>query len=70
MAFCKKHEVSYDWLLCGDLAGLQRMTREPKVQAGRPDEKWVNFLRVAIDTIPTHQRCAAIAVVMKTAEES
>jgi hypothetical protein len=25
--FCEKHSVSYDWLLCGDLKGLQRMTQ-------------------------------------------
>src|SRR5665647_3837728 len=30
MLFCEKHKVSYDWLLCGDLRGLQRMTREAK----------------------------------------
>ncbi len=30
MPFCKKHKVSFDWLLCGDLRGLQRMTREAK----------------------------------------
>jgi hypothetical protein len=23
--FCNKHNVSYDWLLCGDLKGLLRM---------------------------------------------
>jgi hypothetical protein len=31
MLFCEKHKVSYDWLLCGDLRGLQRMTKEAKV---------------------------------------
>src|SRR5690348_14663773 len=30
MVFCEKHKVSYDWLLCGDLRGLQRMTQEAK----------------------------------------
>jgi hypothetical protein len=25
--FCKKHKVSADWLLCGDLKGLRRMLR-------------------------------------------
>jgi hypothetical protein len=30
MAFCEKHKVSYDWLLCGDLHGLRRMTQEAK----------------------------------------
>ena len=28
MVFCEKHKVNYDWLLCGDLKGLQRMKRE------------------------------------------
>jgi hypothetical protein len=28
MVFCKKHKVSYDWLLCGDLKGLQSMTQD------------------------------------------
>lgn len=31
-AFCEKHKISLDWLLCGDLAGLQRMTRERKLR--------------------------------------
>ena len=30
MEFCKKHKVSMDWLLCGDLQGLRRMTQEAK----------------------------------------
>jgi hypothetical protein len=30
MAFCEKHQVSLDWLLYGDLRGLQRMTKEAK----------------------------------------
>jgi hypothetical protein len=25
LAFCKKHDVSMDWLMAGDLKGLQRM---------------------------------------------
>ncbi len=28
MLFCEKHKVSCDWLLCGDLQGLRRMTRD------------------------------------------
>lgn len=28
MLFCEMHKVSYDWLFCGDLRGLQRMTQE------------------------------------------
>ena len=70
MAFCEKHKVSYDWLLCGDLAGLQRMTREHKAQAGgRLDDKWVNFLRIALITIPPHHRRAAFERVRKIAEQ-
>ena len=32
VAFCEKHKVSLDWLLCGDLKGLQRMTQEAKAE--------------------------------------
>jgi hypothetical protein len=52
MAFCEKHRVSYDWLLCGDLGGLRRMMREHKAQAGGPNDKWVMFLRAALEAIP------------------
>jgi hypothetical protein len=34
LAFCKNHEVSVDWLMFGDLKGLQRMTQERR--AGKP----------------------------------
>jgi hypothetical protein len=27
MVFCEKYKVSYDWILCGDLQGLRRMTQ-------------------------------------------
>jgi hypothetical protein len=30
MVFCEKHNVNFDWILCGDLKGLQRMTSERK----------------------------------------
>jgi hypothetical protein len=30
VAFCEKHKVSLDWLLCGDLQGLHRMTKAAK----------------------------------------
>jgi hypothetical protein len=33
--FCDKHKISLDWLLCGDLKGLQRMTNE--VKSGPPE---------------------------------
>ena len=67
--FCEKHNVSYDWLLGGELAGLQRMTREHKDRAGGPEGKWINFLRVALETIPPQHRRAAIDGAMKIAEQ-
>ena len=33
--FAKKYRVSYDWLLYGDLKGLQRMTRERSARSGK-----------------------------------
>ena len=44
--FCKKYKVSYDWLLCGDLKGLQQMKHErvfkpaPAATAERLAEKY------------------------------
>jgi hypothetical protein len=32
VAFCDKHKISLDWLLYGDLKGLQRMTQEAKAE--------------------------------------
>ncbi|MDQ1387461.1 MAG: hypothetical protein QOF56_915 [Acidobacteriaceae bacterium] len=32
MAFCEKHKISMDWLLCGGLQGLRRMTQEAKAK--------------------------------------
>jgi hypothetical protein len=51
MVFCKKHKVSFDWLLCGDLKGLQRMKHErvfqpepaPAATAERLAEKYRNL---------------------------
>jgi hypothetical protein len=33
MAFCEKHKISMDWLLCGDPQGLRRMTKEAKAES-------------------------------------
>jgi hypothetical protein len=32
LVFCKKHKVSFDWLLAGDLKELKRMTQERALQ--------------------------------------
>ena len=66
MAFCEKHKVSCDWLLCDDLACLQRMTRERK-RAAEPDEKWVRFLGAALETVPPNLCRDAIEAAMKIA---
>jgi hypothetical protein len=52
MAFCKKHQVSADWLLTGDLKALQRMTQEAKAQPRfrvgmTPDEFKEAFYRLS-----------------------
>jgi hypothetical protein len=38
MAFCEKHKISMDWLLCGDLQGLHRMTKEAKAESAELTE--------------------------------
>jgi hypothetical protein len=47
MVFCEKYKVSYDWILCGDLRGLQKMSQsvrtdqaERKEVASRMVEKY------------------------------
>jgi hypothetical protein len=45
MVFCKKHKVSFDWLLCGDLKGLQSM-KQCKKQGMTPDEQRAEILRL------------------------
>jgi hypothetical protein len=35
MVFCEKYNVSFDWILCGDLRGLRRMAQ--KAFADRPE---------------------------------
>jgi hypothetical protein len=47
MDFCKKHDVSLDWLLCGDLKGLQRMKAWKK--AGMtPEERRAEIARLVL----------------------
>jgi hypothetical protein len=44
MAFCEKHKISMDWLLCGDLKGLQRMTKEAKAEPAPDDGPYRDLL--------------------------
>jgi len=36
VAFCDKHKIGMDWLLCGDLQGRLRMARYEIAQRSRP----------------------------------
>jgi hypothetical protein len=57
VAFCKKHDVSLDWLMDGDLKGLQRMKAWKK--AGMtPDEQRAEILRLFFALAPDTQRLA------------
>jgi hypothetical protein len=44
LAFCKKHDVSMDWLMDGSLKGLQRM-KQWKKAGMTPDEQRAEILR-------------------------
>jgi hypothetical protein len=55
--FCIKHDVSLDWLMDGDLKGLQRMKAWKK--AGMtPDEQRAEILRLFFALAPDTQRLA------------
>lgn len=59
--FCKKHDVSLDWLMYGDLKGLQRMKRwakeDPDVQTARILRKFhalkPSYKKIILDWIET-----------------
>ena len=61
LAFCKKHDVSLDWLMYGDLKGLQRMKRwakeDPDVQTARILRKFhalkPSYQKIILDWIET-----------------
>ena len=60
MLFCEKHKVSFDWLLCGDLRGLQRMTQEAKAAAApeTPEAQRKEFMRLFSALSPRMQTVA------------
>jgi hypothetical protein len=55
IAFCDKHNVSTDWLLFGDLKGLQRMTKwraqsaKPRIHAAMTADEFKAFCRLEPD---------------------
>ena len=71
MAFCEKHKVSFDWLLCGDLKGLARMERERKqaaAAASHSDGPRGYFLKIFCG-LDEKQQSVALAVIHKLATE-
>jgi hypothetical protein len=55
--FCKKHDVSLDWLMDGDLKGLQRMKGWKKAGI-TPNEQRAEILRLFFALAPDTQRLA------------
>jgi hypothetical protein len=53
LAFCKKHDVSLDWLMDGDLKGLQRMKKWAKED---PGEQTARILRKFHALKPSYQK--------------
>jgi hypothetical protein len=51
--FCRKHDVSLDWLMYGDLKGLQRMKQWAKED---PDERIARILRKLRALTPSNQK--------------
>ena len=51
--FCRKHDVSLDWLMDGDLKGLQRMKQWAKED---PDERCARIIRKLRALTPSNQK--------------
>jgi hypothetical protein len=65
MAFCEKHKISFDWLLCGDLKGLRRMTEEAKgTSSGSLDGRIVQLGR-SFDALPPEKLKLALLVLQE-----
>jgi hypothetical protein len=63
--FCEKHKVSMDWLLCGNLQGLQRMTREAKAApSAESNQAYRNLLEAFGKLDPAGRR--AVVSYLKT----
>ena len=70
MVFCKKHKVSFDWLLCGDLKGLQRMTCEAKAQQAETVEAQRQEIVRLFLALPARLQPTALAGIREIAERS
>jgi hypothetical protein len=70
VAFCEKHKISMDWLLCGDLKGLQRMTCEAKAQQAETMEAQRQEIVRLFLTLPARLQPTALAGIREVAERS
>ena len=70
MAFCKKHKVSFDWLLCGDLQGLHRMTIAAKAQQAETVEAQRQEIVRLFLALPARLQPLALAGIREIAERS
>jgi hypothetical protein len=61
--FCEKHKVSADWLLCGDLKGLQRMTQEAKASPAADHDVQIFHLGKLFVSLPPQKQKIAIALI-------
>ena len=68
MVFCKKHKVSFDWLLCGDLKGLQRMRQEEKAAQAETVEGQRKEIVRLFDALPARHKPSALAFIRQLAE--
>jgi hypothetical protein len=70
VAFCEKHKISMDWLLCGDLKGLQRMTCEAKAQQAETVEAQRQEIVRLFLALPARLQPTALAGIREIAERS
>src|SRR5258706_11106230 len=60
VAFCEKHKISLDWLLCGDLRGLHRMTQEAKATPREMPEAQRKEVMALFSALPPRMQTVAL----------
>jgi hypothetical protein len=55
LAFAEKHKISLDWLLCGDLKGLQRMMQAKAEPPEIPEAQRKEIMRLFSALTPQKQ---------------
>jgi hypothetical protein len=65
MIFCEKHKVSFDWLLCGDLRGLHRMTQEAKAAPPETSEGQRKEVVSLFCALPPKMQTVALGVMQE-----